>query len=86
MVDLLRGVSLAMNWIDHIEPKCRFLSFITEAELIAGYRNRNKDEQKKIERGLKEYVLLHLDTQSCKKGVEWYRNFILAMEQVFLTA
>lgn len=82
MVDLLRGVNLAMNWIDHIEPKCRFLSFITVAELIAGCRN--KDEQKKIERELKEYVLLYLDTQSCKKGVEWYKEFHLSHGVGFL--
>lgn len=48
MIDLLRGIEQAMNWIDSIKPKHRFLSFITVAELIAG--SRNKDEQKKIER------------------------------------
>lgn len=39
IVDLLRGVDHALSWIDGIEPKYRFLSFITVAELIAGCRN-----------------------------------------------
>ena len=82
MVDLLRGVERARYWIDGIAPKCRFLSFITVAELIAGCRNR--DEQNKIERELKEYVLLYLDTQSCKHGVEWYKKFHLSHRVGFL--
>ncbi len=82
MVDLLRGVDRAMHWIDCIEPKFRFLSFITVAELIAGCRN--KDEQKKVEREIKDYVLLYLDTQSCRQGLEWYKKFHLSHKVGFL--
>ena len=82
MVDLLRGIEEAMNWIDCIEPKNRFLSFITIAELIAGCRN--KDEQKKIERELGHYVLVYLDPQGCRQGVEWYKNLHLSHRVGFL--
>lgn len=76
MIDLLRGIDEAMNWIDGIEPENRLLSFITVAELIAGCRNKN--EQKKIEREIKGYVLLYLDMEGCKQGFEWYRNLHLS--------
>jgi len=82
MVDLLRGVEMAMNWIDGVEPKNRCLSFITVAELTAGCRN--KEEQKKLELELREYVLLYLDVQSCRKGIEWYKTFHLSHRAGFL--
>lgn len=82
IIDLLRGIEQAMNWIDCIEPKYRFLSFITVAELIAGCRN--KDEQKKIERELSHYVLVYLDPHGCRLGVEWYKSLHLSHRVGFL--
>lgn len=76
MVDLLRGIDAAANWIDSIKPENRYLSFITAAELTAGCRN--KDEQKKIERELKGYILLYLDPDDCKQALEWYKKFCLS--------
>ena len=82
MIDLLRGIEKSKNWLDGIETENRLISVVTVAELIAGCRNR--DEQNKIERELKEYVLLYLDTQSCKHGVEWYKKFHLSYRVGFL--
>ncbi len=82
MIDLLRGVYEAMNWIDKIEPENRLLSFITVAELIAGCRNQ--DEQKKIESEIKGYVLAHLDIEGCKQGLVLYKNFHLSHGVGFL--
>ena len=53
MIDLLRGIEKSKNWLDGIENENRLISVVTVAELIAGCRNKN--EQKKIDRELKEY-------------------------------
>lgn len=76
MVDMLRGAHGAMDYIDRLGPENRLLSFITVAELLAGCRN--KYEQKKVERELQGYVVVYLDIESCKQGLEWYRKIHLS--------
>ena len=82
MIDLLRGIEKSKNWLDGIETENRLISVVTVAELIAGCRNKN--EQKKIDRELKEYEVIYLSYKCCKLGLEWYKNFHLSYGVGFL--
>ena len=82
MIDLLRGIEKSKNWLDGIETENILISVVTVAELIAGCRNKN--EQKKVDRELKEYEVIYLSSKCCKLGLEWYKNFHLSYGVGFL--
>ncbi|MCF6150662.1 MAG: type II toxin-antitoxin system VapC family toxin [Candidatus Kuenenia sp.] len=82
MIDFLRGVDKSKDWIDSINPENRLISFLTIAEIAAGCRNKN--ELKKVERELKGYALVYLDSKCCKQSIEWYKDFHLSHGVGFL--
>jgi len=82
LVDVLRGTSAAMTWVNSILPQGRWVSVITYFELLAGCRNRR--EQRVVAREIRLYRLLLLTEDISRTALDWFARFHLSHGVGFL--
>jgi predicted nucleic acid-binding protein len=82
LVELLRGESVAIAWVDRVPPSTRWVSIITYFELLAGCRNRR--EQRRLDREMDQYRLLLVTEDISRTNLAWFRRFHLSHGVGFL--
>jgi len=76
LVDFLRGRKEAKAWLEGFPVGELAISVITAAELLAGCHN--KQEQKRLETELEQYVLILTSNVISSTAWEWYRQYRLS--------
>lgn len=82
LIDVVRGNTIARNWVDSLPPAFRFISVVTAAELLAGCHNQR--EQRAIEREIDLYSVLALSEESSRLALDFYKQFHLSHGVGFL--
>ncbi|MBI4235311.1 type II toxin-antitoxin system VapC family toxin [Candidatus Peregrinibacteria bacterium] len=72
LIDYLRLHDKAINFLDNLKRKERHIAFLTVFELINGYNNKN--QEKKINNFLENFVTLDLNTNIAKTALQIYKT------------
>jgi predicted nucleic acid-binding protein len=75
LVDVFRGKSEAIAWVNRVPPQGRWISVITYFELLAGCRNRR--EQRTVAKEMHSYRLLLLTEDISRTALSWFERFHL---------
>jgi predicted nucleic acid-binding protein len=75
LVDVFRGKSEAIAWVNRVPPQGRWIFIITYFELLAGCRNRR--EQRTVAKEMHSYRLLLLTEDISRTALSWFERFHL---------
>ena len=75
MIDIMRKRSPALAWLDSLAAEAVGIPGLVAMELLQGCRNRN--EQRKLERFLRPYVLYWPDQADCARAFDDSASFHL---------
>lgn len=76
MIDLLRGFTPAIEWLSKIDDEEIYLPGYVFMELIKG--SKNKDEQNRIEKTLKDYIILWPSVETCNNAFTVFVKYHLS--------